>query len=98
MRFTDNSELTTANMAGADILAGTDVSSGDDKKFTLSGLAAWYVETYNGSTLAGTSQSLQTAINNAIPKPTSPSNGQFLMWNGSAWVASSLPTYNGGVS
>ena len=34
----------------------------------------------------------------AIAAPVSASNGQFLMYNGSAWVASSLPTYNGGVS
>ena len=34
----------------------------------------------------------------AIPAPSSPSSGQFLSWNGSAWVAASLPTYNGGVS
>lgn len=34
----------------------------------------------------------------AISAPVSASNGQFLMWNGSAWVASSLPTYNGEVS
>lgn len=33
-----------------------------------------------------------------IAAPSSPSNGQFLQWNGSAWVAASLPTYNGGVS
>ena len=34
----------------------------------------------------------------AIASPAGPSNGQYLMWNGSAWVAQSLPVYNGGVS
>lgn len=34
----------------------------------------------------------------AIAAPSSPSSGQFLQWNGTAWVAASLPTYNGGVS
>lgn len=34
----------------------------------------------------------------AIAAPSSPSSGQFLSWNGNAWVAASLPTYNGGVS
>ena len=34
----------------------------------------------------------------AIAAPVSPSNGQYLSWNGSAWVAASLPVYNGGVS
>lgn len=34
----------------------------------------------------------------AIPAPQSPTSGQFLSWNGSAWVATSLPVYSGGVS
>ena len=34
----------------------------------------------------------------AIPAPSSPSSGQFLKYNGSAWVAADLPVYNGGVS
>lgn len=34
----------------------------------------------------------------AIATPSSPTTGQFLKWNGSAWVASDLPLYNGGVS
>lgn len=31
-----------------------------------------------------------------IQAPSSPSSGQFLQWDGSAWVAASLPVYNGG--
>lgn len=80
MRFSDNSELTAANMASSDILVGTDVSTGDDKKFTLDGLGDWLT------------------ANKAIAKPASPTSGQYLMWNGSAWVAQTLPVYNGGVS
>ena len=34
----------------------------------------------------------------AIASPSSPTSGQFLKWNGSAWVASDLPVYSGGVS
>ena len=34
----------------------------------------------------------------AIAAPSSPTTGQFLKWSGSAWVASDLPVYNGGVS
>jgi len=34
----------------------------------------------------------------AIAAPSSPTTGQFLKWNGSAWVASDLPVYSGGVS
>lgn len=33
-----------------------------------------------------------------IAAPGSPASGQYLQWNGSAWVAASLPVYNGGVS
>ena len=33
----------------------------------------------------------------AIPS-TSPTTGQFLKWSGTAWVASDLPVYSGGVS
>lgn len=33
----------------------------------------------------------------AIAAPVSPVSGQFLSWNGSAWVAADLPVYNGGV-
>ncbi len=33
----------------------------------------------------------------AIAAPVSPTNGDYLTWNGSAWVASALPVYNGGV-
>lgn len=34
----------------------------------------------------------------AIAAPASPASGQYLSWNGSAWVAASLPVYNGGVT
>ena len=34
----------------------------------------------------------------AIAAPVSPTSGQFLKWNGSAWIADDLPVYNGGVS
>lgn len=32
----------------------------------------------------------------AIAAPVSPTSGQYLQWNGIAWVAASLPVYNGG--
>lgn len=62
MRFSDNVELTAANMADADILAGTDVSADADKKFSLAGLGEWFLNRYNGQTLAGASQSVKSAI------------------------------------
>ena len=32
----------------------------------------------------------------AIPSPSSPATGAFLVWNGSAWVAQTLSTWSGG--
>ena len=37
-------------------------------------------------------------LSNYIEKPSTPTSGQILQWNGTAWVAASLPLYNGGVS
>ena len=50
-----------------------------------------------GGTLSNQTD-LQNALNAKIAAPSSPTTGQFLSWNGSAWVAASLPVYNGGVS
>ena len=33
----------------------------------------------------------------AVAAPSNPASGQFLKYNGSAWVASSLPVYDGSV-
>ena len=41
--------------------------------------------------------SLSAANVGAIAAPASPSSGDYLTWDGSAWVASALPVYNGGV-
>lgn len=48
-----------------------------------------------GVTLSGDKSGADLGL---ISAPSSPTTGQFLSWNGSAWVAASLPTYNGGVS
>lgn len=42
------------------------------------------------------STATQTALNGKISAPASPSSGQFLVYNGSAWVAMSLSTWQGG--
>lgn len=62
MRFTDNAELTAANMTDTDILAGTDVSAQTDKKFSLAGLADWFLNRFTGLSLAGQNQSVKAAL------------------------------------
>lgn len=70
MRFTDNASITTANMAQDDILAGTDVSAGTDKKFTLANLASWILDKFTGLTLGGIAQSVKAAIDEVSSKAT----------------------------
>lgn len=56
-----------------------------------------YVSTVNGSSGAVTLSIPSTAADvGAIAAPSSPSSGQFLVYNGSAWVAQSLSTWQGG--
>ena len=62
MRFSDNVELTAANMADTDILAGTDVSVDGDRKFSLAGLGDWFLNRFTGLSLAGANQSVKSAI------------------------------------
>ena len=63
MRFTDNMSIATATMDESDIMAGTDVSSGIDKKFTLGNLADYFLETHE-LTLSGETQTVKHAIDN----------------------------------
>ena len=37
-------------------------------------------------------------LSNYIEKPSAPTSGQILQWNGTAWVAASLPLYDGSVT
>jgi hypothetical protein len=53
--------IATATMDESDIMAGTDVSSGIDKKFTLGNLADYFLETHELS-LNGTNQTVKHAI------------------------------------
>lgn len=62
MRFTDNASITSANMANDDILAGTDVSASADKKFSLANIADWLLNKFNGLSLAGSQQTVKSAL------------------------------------
>lgn len=55
------------------------------------------VMSVNGQTGAVTLTIPSTASDvGAIPAPSSPATGAFLVWNGSAWVAQTLATWTGG--
>lgn len=47
MRFDDNQSIDISAMANTDILPGTDVSTGTDKKFTLANLASWILTRFS---------------------------------------------------
>ena len=66
--------------------------NGDLYRFTSTHSAgAWNSSHVTAVTVCG-------ELGNKISAPSSPTTGQFLKWNGSAWVASDLPVYSGGVS
>lgn len=46
--------------------------------------------------LASAVQTSLGKADSAIPAPSSPATGAFLVWNGSAWVAQTLSTWQGG--
>lgn len=55
------------------------------------------VTSVNGNTGAVTIRVPSTAADvGAIPAPSSPATGAFLVWNGTAWVAQTLATWQGG--
>lgn len=78
MRFTDNASIATDTMVNDDILAGTDVSTGNDRKFTLANLAAWLLNKFNGLSLAGSNQTVKSAIDSLNSNLTNLSSGTIL--------------------
>jgi len=76
------------------VLAKKSNSNLDVEWVTQSGGGGGAVDSVNGQTGA---VELDADDVGAIAAPASPSNGQFLSWNGSSWVAVSLPLYDGSV-
>lgn len=62
MRFADNPAMSASGVATNDILVGTDVSDGTDKKITFSNLGKWIISTYAGETIAGDQQPVKFAV------------------------------------
>jgi len=53
-------------------------------------------ETYPAGSLGAEVSQQKNAIGEKITSPSSPTTGAFLMWNGTAWVAQTLATWQGG--
>lgn len=53
-------------------------------------------ETYQSGTAGHKLSELSRQLSDKITSPTSPASGAFLVWNGSAWVAQTLATWQGG--
>ena len=59
---------------------------------------AWNASHWTARTVGGQLETLKSDLGDKISAPSSPTTGQFIKWSGSAWVASDLPVYSGGVS
>ena len=57
---------------------------------------AWNASHWTARTVGGQLETLKSDLNDRIAKPSSPTSGDFLVWSGSAWVAQSLSTWQGG--
>ena len=67
-------------------------------KPTASDIGA-YTKPSGGIPKTDLASAVQTSLgkaDGAIPAPASPATGAFLVWNGSAWVAQTLATWQGG--
>ena len=52
--------------------------------------------TYQAGTVGAELSNQSRHLNDKITSPTSPASGAFLVWNGTAWVAQTLATWQGG--
>lgn len=76
---------------------GTQYTIEDETSRTA--LNSKYVKPSGGIPATDLAAAVQTSLgkaDGAIPAPSSPASGAFLVWNGSAWVAQTLATWSGG--
>ncbi len=72
---------------------------GLEDETTRAGLSGKYEKPAGGIPASDLASAVQTSLgkaDSAIPAPSSPASGAFLVWNGSAWVAQTLSTWAGG--
>ena len=93
-----NKSLSDLGIASeSDIPDISDIIAIQDTQPAETGNEIWIMETPPSGVQVPTYTEFTTAIDGCIGKPSSPTTGQFLKWNGTAWAASDLPLYNGGV-
>jgi hypothetical protein len=78
--YTDNAKTAIKNMLGVD--AG--------------GIAYDSTETYQAGTVGAELSNQSRQLSDKITSPSSTTTGAFLVWNGTAWVAQTLATWQGG--
>lgn len=92
-------ELTT--LSGTEYIVVDDGTTGT-RKYLLSNLSGGGGSITVDSALSGSSENpvqnkvIYTALGGKIDLPSSPSSGDFLVYNGSAWAAQSLSVWQGG--
>lgn len=72
---------------------------GLEDETTRAGLNSKYEKPSGGIPATDLATAVQTSLgkaDSAIPAPSSPATGAFLVWNGTAWVAQTLSTWSGG--
>ena len=111
IRVDDSGTMKTANILDESIIAedfdtttayavGEYVFNGNTLyRFTSAHSAgAWNSNEVTAVAVCDELTSLKSDLNGKLSAPSSPTSGQYLKWNGTAWVASDLPVYSGGVS
>jgi len=78
--YTDNAKAAIKDMIGA----------------TAGGIKFDNSETYQSGSMGAELQEQNHHLNDKITSPTSPASGAFLVWDGTAWVAQTLATWQGG--
>lgn len=63
---------------------------------TIGTAEAWNSSHWTAKTVADELSSLIGDLSDKLDAPSSPSSGDFLVYNGTAWVAQSLSTWQGG--
>jgi hypothetical protein len=73
-----------------------DVMDGEDGASDAGNVSYDETATYQSGTAGAALNDLSRQLSDKITSPTSPTTGAFLVWNGTAWVAQTLATWQGG--